>query len=299
MFIRGIGFEEEGASTIVAEKLGDWAYCSSSQPGPIGVCPLETCLAETCSYASTVPLYDMTAFELLSAARRRLSNSKWPRLLFRKSPRGTGALAIAVATAAFVSANYAYGQGVSRPATNLLLEGKAAYGDWRLDAPGVRRHFGLLDLPEPYSSRSAANTVSVVRQPANARLKVPPGFEIRLFASGLDQPRLICVAPNGDVFIVESSAGRIRLLRPAADGAEVSRDEVFTTGLNLPFGVAFYPSGRDPQWIYVANTDSIIRFPYRNGDLRAQKKAEVIVPKLPAGGGHWTRDIVFSRDNTK
>ena len=116
---------------------------------------------------------------------------------------------------------------------------------------------------------------------------------------GLDQPRLIRVAPNGDVFVVESSAGRIRLLRPADGGDEVSRNEIFASGLNLPFGIAFYPAGNDPQWVYVANTDSVVRFPYRNGDLRAEEKAEIVVPKLPAGGNHWTRDIAFSQTAPK
>jgi glucose/arabinose dehydrogenase len=141
--------------------------------------------------------------------------------------------------------------------------------------------------------------VAVVEKPANARLKVPPGFEVKLFASGLDNPRLIRVAPNGDIFVAESVAGRIRVLRPADGGDEVSRNEIFVSGLKQPFGIAFYPNGKDPQWVYVANTDSIVRFPYRNGDLRANEKAEIVVPKLPAGGSHWTRDIAFSQDGTK
>jgi glucose/arabinose dehydrogenase len=68
--------------------------------------------------------------------------------------------------------------------------------------------------------------------------------------------------------------------------------------LQLPFGIAFYPSGNDPQWLYVANTDSVVRFHYRGGDLYAGGTPEVIVPSLPRGG-HWTRDIVFSVDDSK
>ena len=122
---------------------------------------------------------------------------------------------------------------------------------------------------------------------------VPNGFEVNLFASGLFAPRLIKVAPNGDVFAAESAAGRIRVLRP--NGNAASQSSVFASGLHGPFGIAFYPPGADPQWVYVGNTDSVVRFPYRNGDLTARGGAETIVPRLPVGG-HRTRDVVFSPD---
>ena len=182
--------------------------------------------------------------------------------------------------------------------SNSLLIGKAAYGDWRSDAPGIRRHIRASDLPAPYASSSTANFASGVGKPADARLNVPVGFKVKLLASGLNQPRLIRVAPNGDIFIAESGAGRIRVLRSSDGGDEVSRNEIFASGLRLPFGIAFYPSGNDPQWVYVANTNSVVRFHYRNGDLHADEKPEVIVPLLPHGG-HWTRDIAFSLDDTK
>ena len=209
------------------------------------------------------------------------------------------ALLAAAIAAASVLTDPARAQGVSVPATNSVLEGRAAYGDWSSDRPGTRRHIKASDLPPPYASRSMANGLAVVRKPPEAQLTAPPGFEVKLFASGLDQPRLLRVAPNGDIFVVESWAGSIRLLRPSDRGDEVSRNEVFASGLNLPFGIAFYPSGDDPRWVYVANTDSVIRFPYRSGNLRAGEKAEIIVPNLPGGGNHWTRDIAFSRDGTR
>lgn len=127
---------------------------------------------------------------------------------------------------------------------------------------------------------------------------VPSGFHVEPLATGLDQPRLIRVAPNGDIFIAESWAGRVRMLRLSEGGDGVSHNEVFATGLKLPFGLAFFPSGNDPQWLYVANTDSVVRFHYRNGDLHANEEAEIVVKALPQGG-HWTRDIAFSRDDTK
>jgi len=208
-------------------------------------------------------------------------------------------LVATTAIAASILSDTAGAQSMLAASSNALLEGKAAYGDWRSDAPGVNRHIKASDLPAPYASRSTANSARVVGKPADAQLKVPFGFQVRLFASGLDQPRLIRVAPNGDIFVAESRAGRIRVLRPSGGGDEVSRKEIFASGLKLPFGIAFYPSGNDPQWLYVANTDFVVRFRYRNGDLHANEAAEVIVAMLPHGGAHWTRDIAFSLDGTK
>ena len=101
------------------------------------------------------------------------------------------------------------------------------------------------------------------------------------------------MAPNGDVFVAESSAGRIRVLRPGGSGA--AQPTRFASGLHYPFGIAFYPPGPDPQWVYVGNTDSVVRFPYRNGDRIARGPAEIVVPHLPVGG-HSTRDVAFSPD---
>jgi hypothetical protein len=118
-------------------------------------------------------------------------------------------LALVAATAAFsIAADNVNAQNLSMPEANVVLRGKAAYGDWRSDVPGIRRHIMASALPDPYSSPSTANSVVVVQKPAEGRLRVPPGFEVKLFASGLDQPRLIRVAPNGDIFVVESSASQ-------------------------------------------------------------------------------------------
>ena len=122
---------------------------------------------------------------------------------------------------------------------------------------------------------------------------VPNGFEVNLFASGLAGPRIIRSAPNGDVFVAESGAGRIRVLR--ANGGEAARPSQFASGLTYPFGIAFYPPGPDPQWVYVGDTDAVLRFPYRSGDLTARGAAETVVAHLPVGG-HHTRDVVFSPD---
>ena len=173
-----------------------------------------------------------------------------------------------------------------------LLEGAAAFGDWRSDHPGVRRLIRPQDLPAPDPAESTANVVRTVRRTDDQKPIVPNGFEVNLLASGL-APRLIRVAPNGDLFVAESSAGRIHVLR-LSDG-QVTQSAIFTSGLNYPFGIAFYPPGSDPQWIYVGDIDSILRFPYRNGDMTARGHGEAVVPRLPVGG-HATRDVVFSPD---
>ena len=173
-------------------------------------------------------------------------------------------------------------------------------GDWHHAAPGVKHHITPADLPPPFATTSAGNGPRTVKQPADAVLSVPPGFTVRLFASGLSNPRLLRVAPNGDIFIAETAANRIRVLR-AADGADApSQNEIFAEGLDRPFGIAFYPSGDDPQWIYVANNNSVVRFAYLKGDLKASLPAEIIVPRLEdSHGGHSTRDVAFSLNDKR
>ena len=180
-----------------------------------------------------------------------------------------------------------------------MLQGPAAYGDWRSDAPGIRRRLAPDDLPPPYDSRSASNAPSVVPAPAGAAPRVPPGFTVQRFATGLDGPRLLRVAPNGDIFVAEMYAGRIRVLRAADGAARADRTETFASGLTLPFGIAFYPPGPAPRWVYVAQLDSVIRFPYVPGSLRPAGAPEIVVLKLASGAGHVTRDIQFSPDGSR
>jgi glucose/arabinose dehydrogenase len=187
-----------------------------------------------------------------------------------------------------------------------LLTGKAAMGDWRSDAPGVRRKITIQDLPPPSSNVLAINPPRVARRPSDAQPQVLPGFKIELYASGFRNPRFLLAAPNGDIFVVESRANQIKVLRDTKGDGKADLTEIFAEGgLNKPFGIAFYPPGDDPQFLYVANTDGIIRFPYRNGDLKARGPAEELGAHLSSGaahlrgGGHWTRDIVFSPDGKK
>ncbi|PYJ23761.1 MAG: sorbosone dehydrogenase, partial [Verrucomicrobia bacterium] len=126
------------------------------------------------------------------------------------------------------------------------------------------------------------------------------------YASGFRDPRFLLNAPNGDIFVSESRANRIKVLRDTKSNGKPDVVQIFAErDLNKPFGIAFYPPGNEPQFLYVANTDGIIRFPYRNGDLKARGPAEKLGAQLSGGaarlrsGGHWTRDIVFSPDGKK
>jgi glucose/arabinose dehydrogenase len=180
--------------------------------------------------------------------------------------------------------------------------GKDALGDWMTDAPGVRRKITPNDLPDPNPRESVYNAPRVVARPSDAQLRVPAGFQIEQIASGFRNPRFLLTAPNGDIFVTESHANEIKVLRNENGGI---RTELFAnSGLNDPFGIAFYPPGNDPQFLYVANTNGVVRFPYRNGEIHARGPAEKLSAELSGGGllrggGHWTRDIVFAPDGSK
>jgi glucose/arabinose dehydrogenase/mono/diheme cytochrome c family protein len=175
---------------------------------------------------------------------------------------------------------------------------KAPFTDYRFEKPGVVRKITLNDLPAPFATNSAGNSPKLVPRPEKAWPQVPPGFKVELYATGLKEPRLIRTAPNGDFFVAESKSGEILVFRGITADGKPERTETFATGLNRPFGINFYPPGPDPQWVYVGNTGSVVRFPYRNGDLKARGPAEHIAD-VPAGDGHWTRDIQFSLDAKK
>jgi glucose/arabinose dehydrogenase len=182
--------------------------------------------------------------------------------------------------------------------------GKDALGDWTTDAPGVRRKLTVDDLAEPYETPSADNHPRMVSRPEDAWPQAPDGFEVTEFATQLDGPRVIVRAPNGDLFVAESRANRIRVLRDADGDGKPEANEVFAGGLDRPFGIAFYPVGPEPKYVYVGNTDSVVRFPYNVGDTEASGPAETIVSDIPTGnesvggGGHWTRDLEFSPDGS-
>ena len=176
----------------------------------------------------------------------------------------------------------------------LQQAGDGPFTDYRAQTPGTVHKITPQDLPRAFATPSSSNGPQVVSRPDDAWPQAPIGFVVERFASGLRGPRQIRVAPNGDLFVAETGAGRIRVLRDAGVGATPGID-VFATGLTQPFGIAFYPPGPSPEFVYVANINSVVRFPYENGDMHARGAPEIVVRQLPSGG-HSTRDLAFSLD---
>ena len=200
------------------------------------------------------------------------------------------------------------------------ITGQAAFADWNQQQPGVRRKITLADLPEPKPEEAVNNTPHVIARPSDAWPIAPAGFKVTLYAGGdaapmqradnkqvmtlsggtFTMPRLLRTAPNGDLFLADSGAGTIFILRGVGADGKAAEIEKFAAGLDHPFGIAFYPA-ENPKYIYVGNATTIQRIPYHSGDLHATAAPETIVPDIPGyaqltGGGHWTRDVVFTKD---
>lgn len=171
---------------------------------------------------------------------------------------------------------------------------QAPFTDYRYEKPGTVRKITVNDLPAPYHSKSASNGPDVVERPQNAWPQALPGFKVEQFATGFDTPRLMRTAPNGDVFLAETGGGNIKIFRGITADSKPEQTSTFASGLNQPFGIAFYPPGPNPRWVYVGNTDAVVRFPYKTGDLKASGAPQHLID-LPTGG-HSTRDIQFSQD---
>lgn len=171
--------------------------------------------------------------------------------------------------------------------------------DWKKDAPGRVHHVSADELPEPYETASSVNFPTLAERPENAELKVPYGFNVEVFTDELEAPRGMVVAPNGDIFIAETVNGKVKVMRPSRDGSKAESISVFAQGLLQPLGLAFYPAN-NPEWIYVAEDNRVVRYAYQVGDTEAQGVPEVVVAQLaPTSGGHYTRDLAFSLDGKR
>jgi glucose/arabinose dehydrogenase len=212
---------------------------------------------------------------------------------------------LVIASLAVITASPSASQAPSKDSSKKeVITGKAAFADYTQQKPGVRRKITLADLPEPNPQEAVENHPQMAPRPEGAWPQAPAGFKVTLFAKDLKNPRLLRTAPNGDIFLAESTAGEIKVFRGVDAEGKAQQAEVFATGLQRPFGIAFYPAGPDPKWVYIGNTGSVVRFAYKNGDLKAGGAPETIVPTLATGsrvggGGHWTRDIAFSLDGKK
>ncbi len=153
----------------------------------------------------------------------------------------------------------------------------------------------LKDLPPPEVQKGPVNFSKVIARPEGAELTAPKGFSVTEFAVDLKKPRWMQVAPNGDVFVAESEAGQISILRDSNNDGKADERFVFATGLARPFGMAF-----QNDYLYVGNTDAVVRFKYKAGQTKSEGEAEKIA-SLPMNGyrEHWTRNLIFSADGKK
>jgi len=148
-------------------------------------------------------------------------------------------------------------------------------------------------LPPPFATKSAGNGPERVKPPEGFLPTVPAGFHINIFAIGFKVPRFLATAPNGDIFVADTGAGEIDVLRDPQRTGGAQQREVFADKLNRPFGIAFRE-----DYVYVGNTNEVVRFRYDKQTSKRTSEAEHILD-LPPGGGHFTRTIAFSLDGTK
>jgi glucose/arabinose dehydrogenase/cytochrome c2 len=197
----------------------------------------------------------------------------------------------------------AYFQSVSNQApvesSIVVPTSSAQSANWRLDAPGRVHRINANSLPPPFETPSSRNNSSVVPKPTSATVSVPPGFHVDSFISTLTGPRKMLVAANGDILVTEMRAGRVTVLHPSSDGSRVAGTDVYLQGLKQPFGLAFYPSAQNPQWLYVAETNRVTRYAFQTGDVKPRGVAQIVVAQIPSGVGHFTRDIAFSPDGKR
>ena len=175
-----------------------------------------------------------------------------------------------------------------------------AQSKWQDDAPGRVHRIDVAKLPAPFATESARQFPRITPKPDTASLKLPPGFKIDVFTREIEGPRVMRVAPNGDIFVAEEKSGRVKVLRPSADGASVASSSTFVSGLTQPYGIQFYPAGAQPQWVYISEINRVMRYPYKVGDTKSSGAPETVVAQLAGTvGGHSTRDLVFSLDGKK
>ena len=172
------------------------------------------------------------------------------------------------------------------------------FAPWTSDAPGMQRRIKVTDLPEPPTGTdpeaSVGSPANVVPRPQGALPTVPRGFQVDVFATGLNQPRKMVTAPNGDIFVAESGSGRVLVYRAGTLGSGAMTAAVFAEGLDRPYGIAFHPPA-NPTSVYIAAANQVVRYPYSATSMRAAGPGKVIIDDIPTSR-HWTRDLAVSRD---
>ena len=157
---------------------------------------------------------------------------------------------------------------------------------------------GLEDLPQPYASSSVSQPPQIIPIPAQPQLKVPPGFQVNIYAEGLNNPRWLALTPDGDVLVTETRKNRITLLQDQDQDGIVDARKTFAdrnNGLDIPFGMAFAQG-----YFFLGNHNSVRRYSYGKGSNQLQGKGELIT-SLPGGGyrQHWTRNVIVSPEEAK
>lgn len=159
---------------------------------------------------------------------------------------------------------------------------------------------GQIKLPAPFSSESVRKVSKIVPWPEGNIPEAPEGFKVTKFADDLEHPRWTYVAPNQDIFVVESndagkSANRITMFRDKDQDGVPDERYSFLKNLNQPFGMLVFG-----DYFYVANVNALIRFPYKEGQNAIDANPEKVLD-LPAGGynHHWTRNIIAGPNNEK
>jgi glucose/arabinose dehydrogenase len=185
-----------------------------------------------------------------------------------------------------------------------VMTGAKAFTNTASLSPGLARKIAAQDLPQPHPPMMLPRLTMYVaagfgrggKRPENAIPKAPAGFKVDIYvASGLTNPRQMRRAPNGDIFVADTGGGTVRIFRGITADGKRQESSVYAS-LPGAFGINFFPPGPNPQWVYVTNSRMLVRYAYKNGDLKATGEPEKLVTDIPAGSGHSTRDIVFSQD---
>ena len=162
------------------------------------------------------------------------------------------------------------------------------------DQPGQKFQISPASLAKPYATKGVGNAPDEISRPPNAQPQVPKGFAVSIFAEGLSNARWMTVAPNGDVFLAEPSSNKVTLLRDSKGAGRADQRFTFIGGLARPHGLALHNG-----YLYVGDTMGIWRVPYKDGQTRADVRAEKVTSKvsnLAPSNGHWTRNIAFGPD---
>ena len=144
-------------------------------------------------------------------------------------------------------------------------------------------------LPKPFETKSAGNGPDRVKPPAGFLPTVPQGFQINVFAASFKRPRWLTVAPNGDIFLADTGAGEIVVMRDPKNTGGAQEREIFVDGMRRPFGIAFHEG-----YVYVGNMNELVRFRYDPKTSKRLGEKEHLLD-LPSGG-HDTRSVAFSAD---